>query len=355
MVAPAEGLAALHTLFSTSSAGSVLAAVPWLWERLEQQAQRAALPHLFSALVEPRQQQFQQRQHHQQQQVAAISPSGPSQAAILATVQAVLRSMLGADVAADQPLLAAGLDSLGAVELRNSLESELGVRLPGTLVFDYPTPAALAEYAASLQPLGSQRSAHTGSATAGEAVAPHVADSAQRAAVEVAAVVLEVLGAPVAEEQPFMAAGLDSLGAVELRNSLEARLGVQLPGTLVFDYPTPAALAAYLASRLQPAAAATAASLWDVSGALASHAAAAHLTAAAAPVALASFATRAPQVCERGACVGLATCCALLASASRCDRCCYPARTRGRFAGAWQLWMLPRRCRWRAGMWSGRP
>jgi membrane-bound lytic murein transglycosylase B len=35
----------------------------------------------------------------------------------------------------------------------------------------------------------------------------------------------------------MLAAGLDSLGAVELRNSLEGSLQVQLPSTLAFDYP----------------------------------------------------------------------------------------------------------------------
>ena len=37
---------------------------------------------------------------------------------------------------------------------------------------------------------------------------------------------------------------------VELKNSLEARLGLQLPGTLVFDYPTVAALAGYIETQL---------------------------------------------------------------------------------------------------------
>lgn len=54
-------------------------------------------------------------------------------------VMASIATVLGRNVEEMEPLTSAGLDSLGAVELRNSLEEELGITLPATLLYDYPT------------------------------------------------------------------------------------------------------------------------------------------------------------------------------------------------------------------------
>ena len=48
--------------------------------------------------------------------------------------------------------------------------------------------------------------------------------------------------------------GLDSLGAVELRNAVAERFGLELPPTAVFDHPTPARLAALVVDQLAAAA-----------------------------------------------------------------------------------------------------
>jgi malonyl CoA-acyl carrier protein transacylase/acyl carrier protein len=51
---------------------------------------------------------------------------------------------------------------------------------------------------------------------------------------------------------PFTEFGLDSMAAIELRNGLSSAIGMRLPATMTFDYPTPADLAGFLLEELAP-------------------------------------------------------------------------------------------------------
>lgn len=70
----------------------------------------------------------------------------PKPQVVKSKVAEVVRRMLGDSITEDQPLMEAGLDSLGAVELRSSLAIAFGLDLPATLTFDYPSIAALTRF-----------------------------------------------------------------------------------------------------------------------------------------------------------------------------------------------------------------
>ena len=273
MVESAAGLAALEGLLlqHAAAAPAQAAAVPVKWGRFLQRQFGGAVPPMYAAFAgeaAPPQQAAarvteQAPGWDSQADRHAAAPAAPQPAAagpalsqaeqeqlMLQQVLEAVKAVMGSEVAADQPLMAAGLDSLSSVELRNSLEAKLGVELPSTLVFDYPTISAIASFLASKVQLPAAPLLPAGAPHAAWQVVAQ-ADLEQLMLQQVQETVRAVLGSEVATDQPLMAAGLDSLSSVELRNSLEAKLGVELPTTLVFDYPTVGAIATLLATKVE--------------------------------------------------------------------------------------------------------
>ncbi|MEU3877903.1 type I polyketide synthase [Streptomyces sp. NPDC029704] len=87
------------------------------------------------------------------QATVAPQPGSRSDAArppLLELVRAETAAVLGHDgpqaVAPDALFPQMGLDSLGAIELRNRISAATSVRLPPTLIFDYPSPRELADH-----------------------------------------------------------------------------------------------------------------------------------------------------------------------------------------------------------------
>ncbi|MDH6134260.1 short-subunit dehydrogenase/acyl carrier protein [Kitasatospora sp. MAA4] len=149
-IAPEQGMA----LFDASLALDLAATVPLPLDAAALRARGADLPHLLRGLVRtpPRRAASGTEHTAPVQSIAdrlAGLPAAERDEALLDLVRAEVAAVL--DYTADavdvrRGFKELGIDSLTGVELRNRLNKATGRRLPATLVFDYPTPAQLAQY-----------------------------------------------------------------------------------------------------------------------------------------------------------------------------------------------------------------
>ncbi|QDQ16112.1 SDR family NAD(P)-dependent oxidoreductase [Streptomyces spectabilis] len=147
---PAEGLALFDAAGATGRA--FLAPVPLDLPALRRQARSHPVPHLLRGLVRGaarRTAAAAAARSALAQSLAGLTEAERGKALldlVLGHVAAVLGHGSAQGIEPDRAFKELGFDSLTAVEFRDRLNAATELRLPATLVFDYPTPAALVAF-----------------------------------------------------------------------------------------------------------------------------------------------------------------------------------------------------------------
>jgi acyl carrier protein len=219
---------------------------------------------------------------------AVAKSGGLDLAASTAKVSQLVKNVLADedDLANDMPFMEAGVDSLGSVQLVTDVGKEFKMALAPSVVFDFPSVRALAEHlvaeAEAAAPAAGggddgEMEEYSDYTDVEEAIdgdddddveyAPVKAVAAAPAAAASAAVVeakktldpamvhkkvLELVKNVLADEDdlavdmPFMEAGVDSLGSVQLVTDIGKAFSMALAPSVVFDFPNVRALADHL-------------------------------------------------------------------------------------------------------------
>ncbi len=150
-MAPDQGLELLDRALRSGRPLSV--AIPLEARGLRRLARAELLPPILSGLVQLPARRSRAVPGSLVRRLEAV-PEGEREQVVLEVVREHVALTLGHDspdaVDVDRTLLELGMDSLGAVELRNRLVAVSGVQVPPTAAFEHPTTAALAAYLGTL-------------------------------------------------------------------------------------------------------------------------------------------------------------------------------------------------------------
>ncbi|OBG28373.1 type I polyketide synthase [Mycobacterium sp. 852002-51057_SCH5723018] len=146
-----QGLALFDAVL-TSQRPNVVAS-PFNTGALTRHARNNTLPPILSALTTSRPQAATASPRTLATRLATQTPQqrlDTLTAMVTATTAAVLAHPDPAALDPDRPFKELGIDSLTALELRNTLNQRTGLALPATLAFDHPSPTELAVHLAGL-------------------------------------------------------------------------------------------------------------------------------------------------------------------------------------------------------------
>ncbi|KPC78981.1 hypothetical protein ADK82_27995, partial [Streptomyces sp. NRRL S-4] len=139
------------TLFDAALATGQAVLVPMAFDPAAARGEAAGIPPVMRGLVRTTSRRATDAEptgglRHRLRALSAAAREEALLQLVLRHVTAALGYAPDSDLESDRAFSELGFDSLTAVDLRNQLATATGVRLPATLVFDYPTPAALARH-----------------------------------------------------------------------------------------------------------------------------------------------------------------------------------------------------------------
>jgi len=243
VVTPERGVRALETVMSSTALG-VVVATPYDFVKFANTF--PVVPRLYLGLIPKK---VAAKKTAIVRKAPASRGVGRSTADIQSKIMAIASGVIGREVGPMEPLMDAGLDSIGGSELQKSIEDEFSIELPPTAAFDYPSVSALSDYVAS------QMGGDDGARSDVQVEAPQSGVSIAHVRERVLAIASGVVGHDIGASEPLVDAGIDSLSGQELKSQIEDEFGVDLPATAAFDYPTVDALSDFVANEIGASAA----------------------------------------------------------------------------------------------------
>ncbi|MFE9664230.1 SDR family NAD(P)-dependent oxidoreductase [Streptomyces sp. NPDC005955] len=223
----ADGLALLDTALGLGDDAPALL-VPARFDAAALARRPEAPPELLAELLPPRPAAARAPHVPLADRVAGLDTAA-ARALVRSTVTGAVADVLGlpksVHVPDDRGLFDLGLDSLTAIELRNRLGTELGARLPATVLFDHPTVRALSDHLSALSAAPSTVFDASALGDWVESAAGLTPDDEQRAALVVALeTALGRLADPAGQATDPAAFGMDAASDDDLFGLLDREL-----------------------------------------------------------------------------------------------------------------------------------